>query len=72
MKESNFWFLQFNMSAVNPHANALERMTGFGNPELLYLLKGKSQLRIDGAFFTFPHPFSRLIVVMVYDGQTEL
>ena len=72
MKDSNFWFLQFNMSTVNPDTNALERMTGFGNPELFYLLKGKTHLHIDGTFFTVPHPFSQLIVVMVCDEQVEL
>ena len=27
---------------------------------------------MDGAFFTVPHPFSQLIVVMVCDEQVEL
>ena len=29
-------------------------------------------MHIDGTFFTVPHPFSQLIVVMVYDEQLEL
>ena len=69
MKDRKFWFLQFNMSTVNPDINVLERMTGFGNQELFYLLKCRSHLHIDGAFFTVLHPFSLLIVVMVYNEQ---
>ena len=60
------------MAPTYGHAHVLERMTGFGNPELFYLLKGKTHLHIDGTFFTVPHPFSQLIVVMVYDEQLEL
>ena len=60
------------MSTVNPDTNALERMTGFGNTELFYLLKSKSHLHTDVTFFTVPHPLSQLTVVMVYDEHAEL
>ena len=60
------------MPTVNPDTNVLERMTGFGNPELFHFLKGKNNLHMDDTFFTVPHPFSQLIVVMVHDEQVEL
>ena len=72
IKDSDSWFLQFNMTAVNPDANELERLTGFGNPELFYLFKGNTHIHADGTFFCVPHPFKQVVVIMVYDEQTEL
>lgn len=60
MKDNNSWFMQFNMSAANPDASELERMTRFRNQELFCLLKEKSKVRVDGAFFVFLSLSSRL------------
>ena len=60
------------MTAANPDANELERLTGFGNPELFYLFKGNAHIHADGTFFCAPHPFKQVVVIMVYDEQTEL
>ena len=42
MRDSDKWFLKFSMSFVDPDNNELRRMTGFGNPQLFPLLKGKT------------------------------
>ena len=72
MKDSSFWVLKFNMTTDNPGTNALERMTGFVNPELLHLLKGNSHLRTCSSCFAALHLLSQSIVFIDYEKKTEL
>ena len=60
------------MTAANLDENELERLTGFRNPELFYLLKGNAHIHVGGTFFCAPHPFKPVVIIMVYDEQTEM
>ena len=72
MKDSHFWFLRFNITILGPDANELHRMIRFGNPELFFLLKGKTHLHVDGTFYCVPCRFTELLVLIIYDEQTEM
>ena len=72
VKDSNFWFMQFNIALPDPSTNKLHRIMGYGNPSLFGLLHGKVQLFIDGTFKIVPHPFYQCLIIMVYDVQTQV
>jgi len=72
VKGTNNSFLQFNMTIIDGDTKKLERIIGFGNPELLPLLNGKVKAHFDGTFYIVPDPFMQCLIIMVYDSQTEM
>ena len=72
VKDSNTLFLQFNVSVLDRNINKLERIFGYGNPELFGALNGKVQVYIDGTFRIVPNSFYQCLIVMVFDVQAEI
>ncbi|KAH9117224.1 hypothetical protein LEN26_003830 [Aphanomyces euteiches] len=69
-------FSQFHHVWSNLQSNRhdkLERVIGWGHPQLIQLLRyEKISLFIDGTFHCTPANFSQCVVVMVYDRATRL
>ena len=72
VKDSNFWFLQFNVSLPDPDSGKLHRIMGYGKPSIFGLFHGNVQLFIDGTFRIVPIPFYQCLIMMVYDVQTQV
>ena len=71
MKNSNLFFLHFNLSFPNEYDGKLERILGFGNPALFRCLGGNRRIFIDGTFKIVPKPFYQCLIVMVFNKQTD-
>ena len=64
-------FLQFN-ATVNLQ-NSLQKIIGWGHPDLIHLLKyGAVNTFIDCTFSCVPKGFEQCLIVMVYDRPTSL
>ena len=73
MKNSNQFFLQFNIAYPNEHTEGkMERIIGFGNPALFRIFGGNSKIFIDGTFKVCPKPFYQCLIIMVFDEQTDV
>ena len=72
VKNSNFYFLQYNISLFDNDNNKTERLMIYGNPALFGLMNGKVQLYIDGTFRIVPNPFYQCLIIMVFDVQTAV
>ena len=72
VKGTNNWFLQFNATVIDPESRKLERLIGFGNPELILLLNGKVKAHFDATFYIVPEPFQQCLIIMVCDAQTQM
>ena len=70
-RNSNLWFLQFNISLPVKNDEKLDRIIRMGNPSLFSLLSGNNELFIDGTFKIVPKPFYQVLVIMCYDQQTR-
>ena len=62
MKDTDRFYLQFNMELSDPESGKMHRITGFGNPTLIPMLKGKIQLHLDCAFQTTPRPCKQCLL----------
>jgi len=71
IKNSNLFFLQFNITFPNEYDGKLERIIGFGNPSLIRVLGGNKRVFIDGTFKIVPKPFYQCLIIMVFDEQTD-
>ena len=71
-RDSQLWFLQFNISLPVKNAEKVDRIIGFGHPALFPLISGNSELFIDGTFGIVPKPFYQVLIVMCYDQQTRV
>ncbi|KAF4141523.1 MULE transposase domain-containing protein [Phytophthora infestans] len=64
-------FFQFYRSYMN--GTALERLVGWGYPDLIKLLKYKqTTLFLNGTFRCVPRPFYQCVVMIVFDNATDL
>jgi hypothetical protein len=64
-------FLQFN-STVNL-GNSLQKIIGWGHPDLIHLLKyGEVNTFIDCTFSCVPKGFEQCLIIMVHDRSTSL
>jgi hypothetical protein len=65
-------FLQFDIR-VNVKEHGMQRIIGWGHPELIFLLKnGPVNTFIDCTFKCVPQGFSQLMIVMVYSLAHDL
>ena len=71
MKDSNNFFLQFNITFPNEYDGKLERIIGYGNPSLFRVFGGNQKVFIDGTFKICPKPFYQCLIIMVFDEQTD-
>ena len=70
--DSQLWFLQFNLSLPVKNEERVDRIIGFGHPELFALILESNELFIDGTFKIVPKPFYQVLVIMCYHQQTQL
>ena len=71
VKDSNQFFLHFNVSYPNEDSKKYEKILGFGNPALFRCLGGNDRIFIDGTFKIVPKPFYQCLIIMVFDEQTD-
>ena len=71
VKNSNHYFLHFNLSFPNEYDGKFEWVLGFGNPALFCCLGGNGRIFIDGTFKIVPKPFYQCLIRMVFDEQTD-
>ena len=72
VRDSYFFFLEFNVAVPCKKSKRLERIIGYGNPTLFIILNNDDvHIFIDGTFKVAPHPFYQLLVVMAYDKQSK-
>ena len=57
IKNSNLFFLQFNITFPNEYDGKLERILGLGNPSLFRTFGGNKRVFIGGTFKIVPKPF---------------
>ena len=71
IKDSDQFFMHFNITFPNDWSGKYERIMGFGNPSLFRIFGGNKRVFIDGTFKIVPKPFYQCLIVMVFDEQTD-
>ena len=72
VKDSNFSFLQFNLTSAHPTDNMKEeRVMGWGNPALFGLLINTSEMYIGATFRCAPIQFCQCLIIRTYDKSTS-